>query len=178
MKVVGFAGYSGAGKTQLLVQIIAQLRQKGLRVSAIKHAHHQFDIDHPGKDSYRYRQAGAFEVVVASRRRLALVREYERETELTVHQMIGELSGHVDWVMVEGYKHSDLPKIEVWRATTGQAARYMDDERILALTTDLPAALLPAPPRCPVLDLNDPPAIAQWLLDNRHRFAYPPLRQP
>ena len=88
MKVAGFAGYSGSGKTTLVEQIIPLLRQQGLRVSVVKHAHHRFDIDQPGKDSWRHRQAGAFEVVIASDRRLALVREFEQPAQLTVHQML------------------------------------------------------------------------------------------
>ena len=90
-------------------------------MSVVKHAHHSFDIDHPGKDTCRHREAGAFEVVVASDRRLALMREFEREAELTVHQLIAELYDGVDWVLVEGFKDSDLLKIEVWRAAVGQA---------------------------------------------------------
>ena len=90
MKVAGFAGYSGAGKTTLIECVIPALRQQGLRVSVVKHAHHRFDIDQPGKDSWRHRQAGAFEVVVASDRRLALLREFERPGELTVHHLVAE----------------------------------------------------------------------------------------
>ena len=91
MKVVGFAGYSGAGKTTLVERLIPVLKRAGLRVSVVKHAHHKFDIDHPGKDTWRHREAGAFEVVVASDRRLALMREFETPVELDVHQLIAEL---------------------------------------------------------------------------------------
>src|SRR5437870_3580917 len=108
MKVVAFAGYSGAGKTTLVERLIPLLKQRGLRVSVVKHAHHKFDIDHPGKDTYRHRQAGAFEVVVASDKRLALIREFEQPAQLSVHQLIAELYEGVDWVLVEGFKHSDL----------------------------------------------------------------------
>ncbi len=120
MKVVGFAGYSGSGKTQLIERLIPALRLRGLRVSVVKHAHHNFDIDHAGKDTFRHREAGAFEVVVASSRRLALMREFEREAQLTVHQLIAELYEGVDWVLVEGFKSSDLLKIEAWRAASGE----------------------------------------------------------
>src|SRR6478752_8973985 len=116
MKVIGFAGYSGAGKTTLLERLIPVLRLHGLRVSVVKHAHHKFDIDHPGKDTYRHREAGAFEVVVASDKRLALIREFEQSTHLDVHQLVAELDAAADWVLVEGFKHSDLRKIEIWRA--------------------------------------------------------------
>ena len=170
MKVVGFAGFSGAGKTTLIEQVIAALRARGLRVSVIKHAHHRFDIDRPGKDSHRHREAGAFEVLIASRQRLALMREFERETELTVHQLIAQLQGDVDWVLVEGFRGSDLHKIEVWRAPAGQPALYPDDEFIVAIATD-DATRLPAETRRPVLDMNRP-AVADWLLDQGPRFDY------
>ena len=119
MKVVGVCGWSGSGKTTLVEQLIARLRLEGLRVSVIKHAHHGFDIDHPGKDSWRHRAAGAFEVVVASNRRLAKIREFAAPAEPTAHQLIAELY-ECDWVFVEGFKHADVPKIEVWRASTGE----------------------------------------------------------
>ena len=96
MKVIGIAGYSGAGKTALIERLIPALQARGQRVSVVKHAHHRFDIDHVGKDTYRHREAGAFEVVIASDQRLALIREFEQTTELTVHQLIGELSPGVD----------------------------------------------------------------------------------
>ncbi len=175
MNVVGFSGYSGSGKTTLVEQLIPALKAKGLRVSVVKHAHHKFDIDHPGKDTFRHRQAGAFEVVVASPNRLALMREFEKPSELTVHQLIAELYGGVDWVLVEGFKSSDLLKIEVWRAPTadyaGKPARYMDDDFIVAIATDSPGQLPQATLR-PVLDLNDPGAVADYLVNNQERFAY------
>ena len=97
MKVVGFAGYSGSGKTTLIERVIPALKARGLRVSVVKHAHHAFDIDHPGKDTYRHREAGAFEVVVASSKRLALVREFEQPAKLSVHHhLLAELWDGVD----------------------------------------------------------------------------------
>ena len=174
MKVVGFAGYSGSGKTTLIEQVIAQFKARGLRVSVIKHAHHRFDIDHPGKDTHRHRSAGAFEVLIASRHRLALMREFERETELSVHQLIAELSADVDWVLVEGFRGSDLPKLEVWRAQTGHPVLYPDDEGILAIATDV-ASRLPEPAARPRLDLDQPAAVATWLIAQGDRFAYRPL---
>ena len=171
MKVVGFAGYSGSGKTTLVERLIPVLRLQGLRVSVVKHAHHRFDIDHPGKDTYRHREAGAFEVVIASNRRLALLREFEQDTQLTVHQLLAELYEGVDWVLVEGFKDSDLLKIEVWRASANKPARYPDDDFIVALATDSPQAL-PQPTLRPVLNLNDPEAVAQWLVGNQSRFDY------
>ncbi|MET1114277.1 MAG: molybdopterin-guanine dinucleotide biosynthesis protein B [Comamonas sp.] len=177
MKVVGFAGYSGAGKTTLVEQVIARLRTRGLRVSVVKHAHHRFDIDQPGKDSWRHRQAGAFEVLVVSDQRLALMREFEQPGALDIHAMLLELDAGVDWVLVEGFKHGDLPKIEVWRApAAGEEARPLrcpEDCGVLALATDDPA-LLPAavPPQLPLLDLNQPQAVADWLLLHGERFEY------
>jgi molybdopterin-guanine dinucleotide biosynthesis protein B len=171
MKVIGFAGYSGAGKTTLVERLIPALKLRGQRVSVVKHAHHKFDIDHPGKDTYRHREAGAFEVVVASDQRLALMREFEQPAALTVHQLLAELYEGVDWVLVEGFKDSDLLKIEVWRAATGKPVRYVDDDFIVAIATDS-AAQLPVPTARPVFDLDDPQAVADWLLANADRFEY------
>lgn len=173
MKVVGFAGFSGSGKTTLVEKLIPLLKLRGLRVSVVKHAHHKFDIDHPGKDTYRHREAGAFEVVVASDRRLALMREFEQPAELSVHQLIAELWPGIDWVLVEGFKESSLLKVEVWRGAAGHPARYGDDGFIVAIATDSPHQLPQATAR-PVLDLNDPDALAQWLVENGDRFDYDP----
>jgi len=173
MKVVGFAGFSGSGKTTLVERLIPALKLRGLRVSVVKHAHHKFDIDHPGKDTYRHREAGAFEVVVASDRRLALVREFEQPAQLTVHHLLAELYAGVDWVLVEGFKESNVLKVEVWRAASAKPALYRDDDFIVAIATDSPSHLPGATLR-PVLDLNDADAVAQWLVDNGHRFDYDP----
>jgi molybdopterin-guanine dinucleotide biosynthesis protein B len=171
MKVIGFAGYSGSGKTTLVEKLIPALKLRGLRVSVIKHAHHKFDIDHPGKDTFRHREAGAFEVVVASKNRLALMREFEQPTDLSVHQLIAELYDGVDWVLVEGFKHSDLLKIEVWRASSGKPTRYRDDDFVVAIATDSPEQLPEATLR-PVLDLNSADAVADFLVNNQDRFHY------
>jgi molybdopterin-guanine dinucleotide biosynthesis protein B len=175
MKAVGFAGYSGAGKTTLVERLIPLMKQRGQRVSVVKHAHHRFDIDHPGKDTYRHREAGAFEIVVASDRRLALIREFEAPTQLSVHDLIAELDQGVDWVLVEGFRHADLPKIEVWRAPGPGAPprppHYADDAFVLGIATDAPH-LLPYPTALPVLDINDAGAVVAWLLGNAGRFEY------
>ena len=171
MKVIGFAGFSGSGKTTLVEALIPALKFRGLRVSVVKHAQHKFDIDHPGKDTYRHREAGAFEVVAASDQRLALIREFEQPARLTVHHLLAELYEGVDWVLIEGFKDSDLCKIEVWRPSSGQPARYPADDFIVAIATDAPAQL-PQPTLRPVLDLNDPDSVAQWLADNGDRFVY------
>lgn len=173
MKVACFAGYSNSGKTTLIEQIIPLLRQQGLRVSVVKHAHHQFDIDHPGKDTWRHREAGAFEVVAASSQRLVLMREYERNAEPQVHHLIAELYEGVDWVLVEGFKDSELLKVEIWRSANGKAARYPHDPFITAIATDSPNAL-PEPTLRPVLDLNRADDVAAWLVENGERFEYDP----
>jgi molybdopterin-guanine dinucleotide biosynthesis protein B len=173
MKVVGFAGFSGSGKTTLVESLIPALKLRGLRVSVVKHAHHKFDIDHPGKDTWRHREAGAFEVVVASDMRLALIREFEQPARLSVHHLIAELYDGVDWVLVEGFKESNLLKVEVWRPEAGKPALYNDDDFIVAIATNQPGRLPQATLR-PVLDLDDADAVAQWLVDNGDRFAYDP----
>ncbi len=171
MKVIGFAGFSGSGKTTLVEALIPALKARGLRVSVVKHAHHKFDIDHPGKDTYRHREAGAFEVVVASSKRLALIREFETPGKLKVHHLIAELYEGVDWVLVEGFKESDLHKIEVWRPSHNKPALYNQDDFIVAIATDAPEQITPGTLR-PVLDVNQPEQIAQWLVDNGDRFTY------
>ena len=167
MKVVGFAGFSGTGKTTLLTQLLPLLRAAGQRVAVLKHAHHRFDIDQPGKDSWRHRQAGAFEVLVVSDQRLALMREYPPGEAPDVHELLARLDAGVDWVLVEGFKASDLPRIEVWRApAAGEAPRpvhYPDDDGIIAVATSTPQHL-PTAPRQPVLGLNAPAQVAEWLL--------------
>ena len=171
MNVIGIAGFSGSGKTTLVERLIPLMRAAGKRVSVVKHAHHSFNIDHEGKDTWRHRAAGAFEVVVASNTRLALMREFEQEAALTVHQVIAELYDGVDWVIVEGFKNSDIHKLEVWRASENNSARYVHDPFIAAVATDSPE-LLPQATRLPVLDLNNPQAVVNWILANALRFEY------
>ena len=172
MNVIGFCGYSGSGKTTLVEQLIGHLKLHGQRVSVVKHAHHAFDIDHVGKDSWRHRHAGAFEVVIASDRRLAKIREFEVRADPTVHQLIAELDA-CDWVLVEGFKRAALPKIEIWRAATDQPAQYPHDRHIVAICTDS-ATRLPEPTDLPVLDLNDADAVVAFLLEGADRYAYRP----
>ncbi|MDE2128377.1 MAG: molybdopterin-guanine dinucleotide biosynthesis protein B [Betaproteobacteria bacterium] len=172
MRVVGFAGYSGSGKTTLVEQLVGHLRLSGQKVSVIKHAHHKFDIDYPGKDSWRHRKAGAYEVLVASSHLLALQRESAQPVEYTVGDLLPMLET-VDWVFVEGFKHAPIPKIEVWRHAAGKPVCYPDDPHILAIATD-DADKLPQPTTARLLDLNQPAAIAQWLLDEQERFTYRP----
>jgi molybdopterin-guanine dinucleotide biosynthesis adapter protein len=172
MKVIGFCGFSGSGKTTLVEQVIARLRLAGQRVSVVKHAHHDFDIDHPGKDSHRHREAGAFEVVIASDRRLAKIREFEVRQDPTVHQLIAELY-ECDWVLVEGFKRADVLKLEIWRAETAKPAQYPFDPFVVAIATDSPDRL-PEPTGLPLLDLNDADAVTQFLLADPARYEYRP----
>jgi len=176
MKVVSFAGYSGAGKTTLVERLIPVLKLQGQRVSVVKHAHHKFDIDHAGKDTFRHREAGAYEVVVASDRRLALIREFEQQpTVLSAHALLAELDAGVDWVLVEGFKQSDLPKIEIWRepqeCEQPRPLRFPNDPCIIGIATDAPDRL-PPDVTLPVFDVNDVDALGAWLLAHSARFEY------
>ena len=128
------------------------------------------DIDHEGKDSWRHRQAGAYEVVIASERRLAMVREFEQRGAPTVHDLLAALSA-CDWVLVEGFKSAALPKIEIWRAAAGKPAQYPTDSHIVAVCTDSPGAL-PQPTTLPLLNLNDADAVADFLLSHPERYEY------
>lgn len=173
MKVVGFAGSSGAGKTTLIERLIPVLRARGLRVSVLKHAHHGLEIDKPGKDTWRHREAGAYEVLAVSPQRMVLQRSFERPQERSVHEVLPALHPGVDWVLVEGWRDSNLIKIEVWRAATDRPVRYPDDPFIAAIV--LPSAdALPQETQRPRLDLDDPDAVANWLVDNGDRFSYDP----
>lgn len=136
MKVLGIAGYSGAGKTTLLEKLIPVFRADGLSVSLIKHAHHGFDVDQPGKDSYRHRQAGAGEVLVASDVRWALMHENAEPVAPPLRELLGRLSP-CDLVLVEGWKRDPIPKIEVHRAENGKPWLYPEDENILAVASDV-----------------------------------------
>lgn len=176
LHVVGFSGWSGSGKTTLIEQLIPLLREAGQWVAVIKHAHCGFDVDLPGKDSWRHRQAGACEVVVASAKRTAVVREREVEAEQSLRDLLAELrppqDGSPAWVLVEGFKFDPIPKIEVWRPECGQPLRYPDDTCIVAVATNPDPAWPASPPALPVLNLSDPPSVAAFLLDNAERYDY------
>ena len=164
MRVIGLAGWSGSGKTTLLKKLIPVLIARGRSVSTVKHAHHDFDIDKPGKDSYEHRLAGAREVLVSSARRWALMHESRNEAEQTLGELVAHLAP-VDFVIVEGFKTERHPKIEVHRSDVGKPLLYADDPNILAIASDAP----PKGARVPTVDLNDIEAIAN-LVD---RFARP-----
>jgi molybdopterin-guanine dinucleotide biosynthesis adapter protein len=172
VKLVVFCGASGVGKTTLIGGVLRELRSRGLRVSVIKHAHKCFEIDQPGKDTWRHREAGAFEVLIASGQRLAKLREFEFEAQPTIHQLMAELQP-CDWVLAEGFKHADVPKIEVWRAALAQAPLYPDDPYVVAVATD-DGASLPESTQRPVFDLAAPAVVASFLADTLRRFDYEP----
>jgi molybdopterin-guanine dinucleotide biosynthesis adapter protein len=135
MRVIGFAGWSGAGKTTLIVRLIPELNRRGLSVSTVKHAHHNFDLDQPGKDSYEHRAAGAEEVLVASANRVALMRELRGAPEPSLGELL-QLLKNVDLVLVEGFKRDPLPKIEIFRTASGKPPLYPEDRNIVALISD------------------------------------------
>jgi molybdopterin-guanine dinucleotide biosynthesis adapter protein len=135
MRVIGLAGWSGAGKTTLLRLLIPQLSARGLQVSTLKHAHHSFDIDHPGKDSWVHRQAGAREVLVASFVRWALVHELRTEAEPVLPELLAHMTP-VDLVLVEGFKGERHPKIEIHRLANAKPMLYLDDPSIIAIASD------------------------------------------
>ena len=162
-RVFGFAGWSGSGKTTLIEQLIPRFVARGLSVSLIKHAHHAFDIDYPGKDSYRHREAGCTEVLVTSQRRWALVHELRGGTELTLAETLALLSP-CDLVLVEGYKRSSLPKLEIHRTGIGKPWLHPGDPHIVAIATDAPPG--PWALARPVFGLDDWDAIATFVEAN------------
>lgn len=163
LPLLGFVAYSGTGKTTLLEQLIPELRQQGLRVGLIKHAHHEFDIDIPGKDSWRLRQAGATQVMVASRQRWALITENQRpDDEPRLQELLRHLnSADLDLVLVEGFKHEAFAKIELKRGALQRPAIHPDDPHVIAVAHDAPASY---PCSLPVLDINQPRQIAAFII--------------
>ena len=159
MRVIGLAGWSGAGKTTLLVKAIPRLVARGLRVSTLKHAHHSFEVDQPGKDSYEHRTAGATEVLVGAASRWALVHELRGEEEPDLRTLLRHLSP-VDLVVIEGYKRAPHPKIEVHRAAVGKPLLHPDDPKIMAIAADGP---LPQA-KVPVIALDDTDAVVDAML--------------
>jgi molybdopterin-guanine dinucleotide biosynthesis protein B len=159
MKVFGVAGWSGSGKTTLMVELIRRITETGLRVSTIKHAHHAFDIDRPGKDSYRHREAGATEILVSSGHRWALMHELRGNAEATFEDLTSRLSP-VDLVLIEGFRSHAHDKLEVFRPAIGKPMLWPNDPAIVAVASDEPLAGVPVP----LLPLNDPAVIADFIL--------------
>ena len=165
LPMLGFCAWSGTGKTTLLRQLIPLLKQHGLRVSAIKHAHHHFDLDQPGKDSFELRKAGAEQTVICTTTRMALITEFASpEDEPELRQIVASLDpARTDLVLVEGYKDVNFPKIELHRQALGKPYLFEDDESVIALACD---AAPPAGIEIPVLDLNDIDAMASFICDS------------
>ncbi|HXE37142.1 MAG TPA: molybdopterin-guanine dinucleotide biosynthesis protein B [Azonexus sp.] len=158
MKVIGFAGWSGSGKTTLVEQVIALLEARGLAVSLIKHAHHEFDIDYPGKDSFRHRHAGCREVLVTSLKRWTVMHELRGRPQLKLTEALAQLSP-CDLVLVEGFKHEPIPKIEIYRAALAKPQLFPNDPHVIAVASDTPLATT-----LPQLDINDPGAVAAFVV--------------
>jgi molybdopterin-guanine dinucleotide biosynthesis protein B len=166
MKLFGIAGWSGSGKTTLLKRLIPELRQRGIAVSTIKHAHEGFDIDLPGKDSYEHRKAGAREVTISSPRRWAIVHELDGDDEPPLAELLAKMAP-VDLVLIEGFKRATHEKLEVHRPSLGKAPLYPDDPTVVAVASDEPIPDL----RIKRLDLHDVEAIADFICE-RCRIAY------
>lgn len=158
MKLYGVVGWKNAGKTGLMERLVAEMVARGLGVSTVKHAHHTFDVDHPGKDSFRHRTAGATQVLLASRSRIALMHELRGGPEPALPELLAQLAP-VDLVLIEGYKRDSHPKIEAHRAATGNPLIAPNDPTVRAVASDVPLDL-----NCPVFDLDDTGAIADFIL--------------
>ena len=167
MKVLGIVGWSGSGKTSLLVEVLPILKEHGLKVSTMKHAHHRFDVDKPGKDSFRHREAGASEVLVVTSSRWVLMHESREEPEPSIESLIERMTP-VDLLLIEGFKTHHHPKLEIHRDSEGKPLICPEDPEIVAVASDIPLPGL----KIPRLDLNDPVAIADFIL------AYTGLKQP
>ena len=158
MKIFGIAGYSGSGKTTLIEKVIPLLVKRGLKVSLIKHAHHTFDVDQPGKDSYRHRHAGCQEVLVTSSRRWALLHELRGAPEPTLQELIAHVAA-CDLVLIEGFKHEPIPKLEVYRGLVGEALLHPLDAHIVAVASDQRVDTV-----LPQFWLDDPGQIAAFIM--------------
>lgn len=161
MRVFGLAGWSGSGKTTLLTRLLPALTARGLTVSTVKHAHHAFDLDQPGKDSWRHREAGASEVMVASARRWALIHEHRDAPEPGLDALLRQMSP-VDLVLVEGFKRDPIPKLEVHRVALGKPLLCREDPHVVAVASDAPVPDLAVP----CLALDDAPAIAAFIIEH------------
>jgi molybdopterin-guanine dinucleotide biosynthesis adapter protein len=158
MKALGIAGYSGSGKTTLMERVIPLLAQRGLRVSVVKHAHHALDFDTPGKDSWRHREAGAYQVMVASERRWALLHELRGAPEPQLSELMSRMTP-CDLVLVEGFKREPILKLEVHRAANGKPSLYPDDPHVIALCTDAELATV-----LPTFRLDDYAGVAAFIM--------------
>lgn len=163
LPLIGFAAYSGTGKTTLLKQLIPLLRQRGVRVGVIKHAHHCFDLDQPGKDSYALREAGAAQMLLGSCNRWALMAETPDAGEPDLGYLISRLDpAQIDLILVEGFKHEPFAKIELQRPGLGRPLLFPQDPHVVAVATD---GALPRATGLPLLDINDPAAVCDFIID-------------
>lgn len=161
---VGFSAYSGTGKTTLLIKLISILSSRGVRVGMIKHAHHAFDIDQPGKDSYKLRKAGASEMLIGSVHRWALMVDAEEDHEFTLEDHIQRLDqDNLDLILIEGFKLETIPKIELVRPSLGNDLFFPNDKNVIAVATDEP---LPVATELPILDINNPDEIAVFIVEH------------
>ena len=158
-RVLGITGWSGAGKTALLIRLLPLLAQRGLRMATLKHAHHDFDVDIPGKDSWEHRRAGASEVIICSARRWVQMHELVDEPEPSLGRLLQRVSP-CDLVLIEGFKTALHPKLEVYRSVLGKPPLYPDDPQVRGVATDLPLSV----PHAVTVDLNDSPAVAECVL--------------
>ena len=163
--IIGFSAYSGTGKTTLLTQLIPLLKQRGLRLAIIKHAHHDFDVDYPEKDSYKLRHAGARQMLISSAKRFALMTELdERQQELGLRELLHQVDHEqTDLVLVEGFKRETFLKIELHRPSLGHPLMCNSDKNIIALATDQPISQVPT--HVAALDLNNVPSVADFLVE-------------
>lgn len=159
MRIIGLAGWSGSGKTTLITKVLPRLIARGFRVSTLKHAHHGFDLDRPGKDSFMHRAAGATEVVISSARRFAILHELREEPEWDLVRLLAKLSP-VDLVLVEGFKRDAFPKLEIYRKDNGKPLLHPEDPHIVAVASDTPLPHV----KVPVIGLNDVECVADVLL--------------
>ena len=157
--MIGLAGWSGSGKTTLITKVLPVLIKRGLKISTLKHAHHGFDLDQPGKDSFMHRAAGASEVIISSAKRWAVLHELHEEPEWNIPDLLKKVAP-VDLVLVEGYKRESFPKIEIYRVANGKPLLHGEDKFIVAIASDTPLPDV----KLPVINLNDIDAVADALL--------------
>lgn len=161
--ILGFVAASGTGKTSLLTKLIPLLKEQGLHIGVIKHSHHDFEIDQPGKDSYRLRHVGASPVMLVSRHRRAIISELSAEADVSLEQQLAFFpQSGLDLILVEGFRHEPYPKIEICRPSLGKPLIYPNDSSIVAVASDQSLAI---PAGLPCLNLNDPPAIARFIVE-------------
>ena len=173
MRIIGLAGWSGAGKTTLLAKVLPLIVARGLTVSTLKHAHHSFDLDQPGKDSHTHRAAGATEVLIASANRYALMHELRGAPEPSLHELLAKLSP-VDLVVVEGFKAARYRKLEIFRAAVGKPALHLEDPLIVGIVSDTP---FPSGAR-PVVSIDDAEAVVGLMLEHAEPIAEVLVRAP